>query len=81
MSTNFAKSLVRKQDYDVTISAHQIQMTTLCHWMKPPHENFLRTPLLLILQFWWLRDLKDTTVNCFYCYLSKEILLQLRFRH
>jgi len=49
--------------------------------MKPPHENFLRTPLLLILQFWWLRDLKDTTVNCFYCYLSKEILLQLRFRH
>jgi len=30
---------------DVTISAHQIQMTTLCHWMKPPHENFLRMPL------------------------------------
>jgi len=31
---------------DVTNSPHQIQMTTLCHWMKPPpHENFLRTPL------------------------------------
>jgi len=40
MSTNFAKSLVRKQDYDVTISAHQIQMTTLCHWMKPPMKIF-----------------------------------------
>ena len=32
---------------DVTNSAQQIQMTTLCHWMKPPHENFLRTPLAL----------------------------------
>jgi len=30
---------------DVTKSAHQIQMTTICHWMKTPHENFLRTPL------------------------------------
>jgi len=30
---------------DVTNSAQQIQMTTLCHWMKSPHENFLRTPL------------------------------------
>ena len=29
---------------DVTNSAHQIQMTTLCRWMNPPHENFLRTP-------------------------------------
>jgi len=28
---------------DVTNSAHHIQMTTLCHWMKPLHENFLRT--------------------------------------
>jgi len=31
---------------DVTNSAQQIQMTALCHWMKPPHENFLRTPLV-----------------------------------
>jgi len=30
---------------DVTNSAHQIQMTTLRHWKKPPHEKFLRTPL------------------------------------
>ena len=30
---------------DVTNSAHQIQMTTICRWMKPPHENFLLTPL------------------------------------
>ena len=31
---------------NITNSAHQIQMTTICHWMKPPHKNFLRTPLL-----------------------------------
>jgi len=30
---------------DVTNSAHQIQMTTVWPWTKPPHENFLRTPL------------------------------------
>jgi len=33
-------------DCDVTNNAQQIQMTTLCHWMKTPHENFLRTPLM-----------------------------------
>jgi len=32
-------------NFDVTNSAHQIQMTIICHWMKPPHENFLRSPL------------------------------------
>ena len=31
----------------VTKSEHQIQMTTICHWITPPHENFLRTPLPL----------------------------------
>ena len=25
---------------DVTNSAHQIEMTTLCHWMKPPIVSF-----------------------------------------
>ena len=30
---------------DGTNSAHQMQMSTICHWMKTPHENFLRTPL------------------------------------
>jgi len=30
---------------DVTNSEHQIQMTTIWPWTKPPHENFLRTPL------------------------------------
>jgi len=30
---------------DITNNAHQIQMTTICHSMKPSHENFLRTPL------------------------------------
>jgi len=29
---------------DVTKSAHQIQMTTMC-LNETPHENFLRTPL------------------------------------
>jgi len=33
---------------DVTNSAQQIQMTTLCHWKKLPHENFLRTPLCMM---------------------------------
>jgi len=32
----------------VTKSAPQIHMTTIRHWMKPSHENFLRTPLLTI---------------------------------
>jgi len=32
---------------DVTKTEHQKQMSTVCHRMKPPHENFLRTPLLL----------------------------------
>jgi len=35
MSTNFAKTLVWKHEYDVKLwrhkSAHQIQMTTICH--------------------------------------------------
>ena len=30
---------------DVTNGEHQIQMTTIWPWIKPPHENFLRTPL------------------------------------
>jgi len=25
---------------DLTNSAHQMQMTTICHWMKPPMKNF-----------------------------------------
>jgi len=25
---------------DVINSAHQIQMTTVCHWMKPPMKIF-----------------------------------------
>jgi len=29
---------------DVTNSAHQTQMTTICHWMNPPMK-ILRTPL------------------------------------
>jgi len=50
MSTNFAKTLVWKHGndvkFDVTNSAHQIQITTIWPWTKLPHENFLRTPLI-----------------------------------
>jgi len=31
---------------DVTNTAHQIQMITICHWMKSTHQKFLRTPLV-----------------------------------
>jgi len=42
MSTNIAKTLVWKHEDDVklwrhTKSAHQMQMTTICNWMKTPH--------------------------------------------
>jgi len=49
MSTNFAKTLVWKHDYDVKLWCHEQRTPNtndyLCHWMKPPHENFLLTPL------------------------------------
>jgi len=32
MSTNFAKKLVWKDEYDVTKSEQQMQMTIICHW-------------------------------------------------
>jgi len=36
-------------NFDVTNSAHQIQMTTIFHWMKHPHENFwVRHPQMLL---------------------------------
>jgi len=35
---------------DVTNSGHETEMTTICHWMKlSPQENFLRTPLLVLV--------------------------------
>jgi len=42
VSINFAKTLVWKHECDVTNSAHQKQMNTLCHWRNPPrkYENF-----------------------------------------
>jgi len=41
---------------DVTNSPYQIQTTTIRHWMKPPHENFLRTPLLRKFPQWpWIK--------------------------
>jgi len=51
---------------DVTNSAHQTQMTTICHWMKSPHGKFLRTPLKesksqMTLQSMGWRLFKNTT--------------------
>jgi len=34
-----------KSNCDVTNSALQIQMATMCYSVKPPHENFQRMPL------------------------------------
>ena len=34
-------------NYDVTNSAHQIQITTICHWMKPPPLQFYAYSLVL----------------------------------
>jgi len=48
MSTNFAKTLVWKYEYDVELWRYKQlinTMTTLCHWMKKKHEICLRTPL------------------------------------
>jgi len=50
MSTNFAKTLVWKQEYDVKLWRHkQLTPNTNDHHMalneNPRHENFLRTPL------------------------------------
>ena len=36
---------------DVTKNVHQMQMTTIWPWTKPPHENFLRAPLNTRLRF------------------------------
>ena len=50
MSTNFAKTLVWKQDYDVIFVTSQTAHTKY-KWLpyaaewNPPHEKFLRTPL------------------------------------
>ena len=56
ISTNFAKRLVWKHEYDVKLWHHkQPTPNTNDHHMplneKPPHENFLRTPLRLVSYF------------------------------
>jgi len=38
---------------DVTKRGHQIQMTTLCHWMKPPTKIFCVLHWLLPWNFTW----------------------------
>ena len=44
---------------DVRNSAHQIKMTTICQWMNPPREHFLRTPLARSL----IRSLSSSCLN------------------
>jgi len=39
---------------DVTNSTHQIQMTTLCHWMKPPMKIFCVRHWLHVLLLAWV---------------------------
>jgi len=49
VSTNLAKMLDWKHEYDVKLWRHKQRTPNtndhLCHWIKPTHENFLRTPL------------------------------------
>jgi len=49
MSTNFAKTLVWTQDYDVKLWRHNQRTPNTNVYPTPlnetPHENFLRTPL------------------------------------
>jgi len=54
VSTNFAKMLVMKNEYDVTMRHHkQSTPNANDHHMllneNPPHENFLRTPLVRMM--------------------------------
>ena len=54
MSTNFAKTLVWKHEYDVKLRRHKdCTPQTNDHHMPlnqiPPHENFLRPPLFIII--------------------------------
>jgi len=74
MSTNFAKRLVWKHEYDVncdvTNRAHQIPMTTICHSTNPTHENFLRTPVVQIV----LKHVRENA-HCFMFCVSLEQLL------
>jgi len=49
MSTNFAKTLVWKQDYDVVLWRHKQRTPNTYDYPmplnEPPHDKFLRTPL------------------------------------
>ena len=52
MSTNFAKTLVWKQDYDVKLWRRKQRTTNTNDYPmplnEPPHKIFLRTPLLCV---------------------------------
>ena len=80
MSTNFAKTFGNRtmtSFCDVTNSAHQIQMTTLRRWMKPPHEKFLRTLLLPHANKPKSPQLKYLTQYMVYVFYKKHIYVFL----
>jgi len=87
MSTIFHKTLVWKHEYDVKLwrhrkSPHQIQMTTICHWMKPPHGNFLRTPLFTKSLFCLCRLLSPygiTEGGCWIRWRIRDVFLTALF--
>ena len=63
-------SMTLASNCEVTHSAHQIQMTAICHWMKPHNENFLRTP-----QAWRLCMMRQWLLNTcpvIYCGLAVD---------
>jgi len=56
---------------DVTNSAHQMQMTTICHWMKPPIKIFcVRHWLSPYLFAVYLYDLSTCLLTIFVCFVQ-----------
>jgi len=46
-------------NYDVTNNVYQIQMAPYATEWNPPHENFLRTPMLLSIGGFLKRQIAD----------------------
>jgi len=50
-------------NFDFTNGGHQIQMSTIYHWMNPPIRIFLHTPLEQCVRWsekQWLRTLRNS---------------------
>jgi len=85
MSTNFAKTLVWKHEYDVKLWHHKERTPNTNDYHMPlnenPHENFLRTPLSALMHSRWSwnclflsykKEFKRTRWMCWkYCQLCK----------